>query len=162
VAWRGLAWHGMDRRVGQGMVITVDSREQVPWVFPPEFASVRRGTLRAGDYALHGDDNFAIERKSLDDFCGTVSSGWDRFQRELDRMANFPALVVIVEAGMDDVIWHRYNHERVLPTFVMKRVAQLTMMNVSVLFAGNADIAAGLCWKLLRERAKQLEDLPGA
>ena len=77
--------------------IIIDTREQRPWRFPPEAAFVRRGTLSAGDYALEEDTAFAIERKSLDDFIGTVSTGWERFQRELERMGGYAARCVIVE-----------------------------------------------------------------
>ena len=66
--------------------IVIDTREQQPWHFPRHLAAVSRGTLSAGDYALEGDRGFAIERKSLPDFVGTISSGWERFRRELERM----------------------------------------------------------------------------
>ena len=51
--------------------IIIDTREQTPWSFPPEIP-VEIGTLKTGDYALAGDDAFAIERKSKDDFLGTI------------------------------------------------------------------------------------------
>jgi len=143
------------------MIITVDTREQIPWVFPVEFATTRRAALRAGDYALLGDDNFAIERKSLDDFVGTLGTGWERFQRELQRMDGWPAKVVLVEGSMLSIMHHDYNHPNMLPAFVCKRIAQLTMQGVAILFADNETIAAGLCWRILRERQKELEDLPG-
>ena len=60
--------------------IIIDTREQRPWVFPA-YAAVRVGTLKQGDYALEGDDRYAIERKSLEDFIGTIFSGWERFKR---------------------------------------------------------------------------------
>jgi len=143
------------------VVITVDTREQTPWQFPPEYATTRRGALRAGDYALHNDAGFAIERKSLDDLVGTLGSGWARFQRELDRMAGYPARVVLVEGSMLSIMHHDYNHPEMPPAFVCKRIAQLTMQGVAVLFADNETIAAGLCWRILKERQKELEDLPG-
>jgi ERCC4-type nuclease len=87
--------------------IIIDTREQSPWSFPPECAVTVRGTLSAGDYAIYGDDSFAIERKSLDDFLGTISSGWERFQRELKRMesASFPARIIIVEGDFVSIMY---------------------------------------------------------
>jgi ERCC4-type nuclease len=88
--------------------IVIDTREQAPWGWEPHLATTRVQGLAAGAYALEIDCEqvkrretlavrFAVERKSLDDFLGTISTGWERFQRELDRMELFPARVVIVE-----------------------------------------------------------------
>lgn len=141
------------------MQITIDTREQQAWSFP-EYIKTKREALGAGDYALLGDRSFAVERKSLDDFVGTISSGWPVFQKELMRMrdAEFPARVIIVEADWSEVINHDYNHPEVLPHFVLKRVAELTLMRVSVLFCSNPTSAAGLCWKMLETYKGLIED----
>ena len=138
--------------------IIIDTREQQPWSFPEDQVVVFRKGLKTADYALVGDDEFAIERKSIDDFVGTVSSGWDRFKRELDRMseANFPVKVVIIEGDFADIINHRYNHSRVMPKFVMKRISELIMMKVTVMFASNALMATGMCYTVLRQRQREL------
>jgi len=139
------------------MTIVIDTREQRPWHFPPEMAKTVRRTIDAGDYALLGDEqNFAIERKSMDDFTGTISSGWKRFRRELDRMkmAQFPARVIIVECDMDDIIKHRYNG-KITPRFVMKRIAELALDNVSVLLGGNHLQCTGMAFAILIERHRR-------
>lgn len=140
------------------LTIIIDTREQTPWAFPAWWANTRRGTLNAGDYALEGDPAFAIERKSLDDFAGTLSSGWDRFQNELERMqaAQFVARVVIVEGSLADVLAHNYSHPNVLPPFLLKRVATLTLWGVTVLFAGDPLAATGLAFTIFYARAKEL------
>ena len=103
----------------------------------------------------------------MDDFLGTVSSGWERFRRELARMeeARFPAKVIIVEADYrrccfeataEGIASPDHNHPMLMPQFVNKRIAELTMMQVSVLFAGNYYIAAGLALAVLKERYLQL------
>ena len=71
--------------------IVIDTREQTPWHFHPEVATATRGTIKTGDYALLNDDGFAIERKSLNDFVGTIGKGWDRFCREIKRMDGWRA-----------------------------------------------------------------------
>lgn len=139
-----------------GLVIVIDTREQTPWHFPPDVCETCMFPLKAGDYALRGDSNFSIERKSLDDFVGTVSSDWDRFLRELDRMKGFPARVIIVENQYKEIINHGYSHPQVRPRFVIKRIAQLTMMGVSVLFADDRTMAAGLCYSILKRRHEEL------
>jgi hypothetical protein len=148
--------------------VIIDTREQSPWSFPAQFAAVTIHTITSGDYALAGDDaHFAIERKSLDDFLGTISSGWERFCRELDRMeeSGFVARVVIVEADFEavcfreeagEVVPPRHNHPNLTPQFVAKRVAELVMRGVCVLFAGHKAYAAALALKILQRRAEQI------
>lgn len=150
------------------MVIVIDTREQRPWSFPPDI-EVEYGTLRTGDYAIKGDPGFAIERKSGDDFIGTLSSGWPRFCRELNRMdeAGFPAKVIVVECDFEKfcyriqqgrIIPPDHEHVRLTPQFVMKRIAQLTMRNVSVIFAGNAEYGAAIALRIFYERMERIED----
>ena len=101
------------------MTIIIDTREQKPWHFPPEFAATVRGTLQVGDYAIKGDNKFAIERKSIDDFTSTITTHWARFNRELERMrwAQFVALCIIVETDVKHIIDHEYNQPTVLPKY---------------------------------------------
>jgi ERCC4-type nuclease len=150
--------------------IIIDTREQRPWSFPPHLAMVRTGTLRIGDYAIEGDSMFAIERKSLDDFLGSISTGWERLEREIWRMdgAGFQARVIIVEGdyvqccfvqsetGSSNIDYPDHIHSKLTPQFIMARIARLTMMGVSVLFAHNADLAAGLAIAILTDRWREL------
>jgi len=153
--------------------IVIDSREQAPWAWSPHLVRTSVRGLDAGDYALADDCteiagrasfavSFAIERKSLDDFVGTISSGWDRFCNELYRMREFPARVVIVEGNFADCCFGgdgvapKHNHPQIMPQFVASRVARLSMMGVSVLFAGDAMLAAGLAYRVMVERARRV------
>ena len=153
--------------------IIIDTREQAPWAWSPSDAVTSVGALVAGDYALAEDCEavkgrktlavrFSIERKSLEDFLGTISTGWERFQRELIRMESFPARVVIVEgdfvsccftAGAEGIIPPPHNHPNMRPAFVARRISELTMQGVSVLFAGDAAMASGLAYRIFRRRA---------
>jgi ERCC4-type nuclease len=137
--------------------ITIDTREQAPWMFPPEVATTSRGTLAAGDYALEGDGGFAVERKSLSDFVSTITREWDRFGRELQRMAEmwFPARIIIVEADYHEIIDREYPG-MCQPGFVIRRIAELSMMGVSVLFASSSIQAAGLAYSIFKRRYEQI------
>lgn len=125
---------------------------------------MRRGKLDAGDYALDGDTRLSIERKSLDDFLGTISSGWERFERELERMANqrHVARCIVVEGSIADIANGKHNHSRLTLGFVMKRIGRLTLEGVSILFAEDHNIAAITAYGILRERNKDLEEIYGA
>ena len=137
------------------MKIIIDTREQCPWHFG-DLAEVSRGTLPTGDYALAGDSGFAIERKSLSDYVQTITSGWQRFRRELDRMKVYPVRVVIVEGEWMDILTGKYPGN-VPPPAIIARTSELIMDGVSILFCSNSMAAAGLCWRLLVERKKRLE-----
>jgi len=141
--------------------IVIDTREQRPWHFPDGEVDVRRGTIGAGDYCLEGDGEFAIERKSLPDFVGTVCVEWERFQRELMRMSGVPARVVIVEGSVGQIMNGDYTHPGIKPGFVMKRVAELTLMGVCVLFCENNVMAAAMAWRIFWNRRRMLDELAG-
>jgi ERCC4-type nuclease len=137
------------------MKIIIDTREQCPWHFG-DLAEVSRGTLPTGDYALAGDTGFAIERKSLPDYVQTITSNWQRFRRELDRMKRFPVRVVIVEGEWMDILTGKYPGN-VPPPAIIARTSEMIMDGVTILFCSNSTAAAGLCWRLLVERKKRLE-----
>ena len=147
------------------MHVTIDTREQTPWTFPA-WVRVCRGTLPTGDYALAGDA-WAVERKTLDDFLGTVSTGWERFLREIERMNGWRAKAIIVEADFSACCFREapaggvilapdHSHPRLTPAFACSRIAELTMRGVSVLFAGSHEQGAALCYHLLRQREVEL------
>jgi len=156
--------------------IVIDSREQTPWGWEPCDAITHVRALAAGDYALDADCEevkgreslavrFAIERKSLDDFLGTISREWARFQLELTKMESFPARVVIVEGNFADCCFNydkngilqtpQHSHARLTPRFIARRIAELTLSNVAVLFCGDAALASGLAYRILRRRHEE-------
>lgn len=107
-------------------VITCDTREQAPIKLAHATAA---GTLNVGDYALAAphDARVRIERKSLGDWCGTMSdrkverkggrkgigptedSAYLRFDRELERaVAANLYVVMVVEANINDAQRFQY------------------------------------------------------
>lgn len=76
--------------------IIIDTREQNPFRFPDYKTEHKK--VECGDYALAEafDKNIYIERKSLNDFVGTMSGGYERFGRELDRAKSLNHYVVMV------------------------------------------------------------------
>jgi len=150
--------------------IVIDTREQTPWAFDPSVVEPEIGTLKTGDYALAGDLHFGIERKSLDDFLGTISSGWNRFTHELGRMDQAAWMVkpIIVEADFQSVFFAtdaqgnlvspQHRHPKLTPQFIRMRIAELVMnYEANVHFAGDPFLAAGLAVELFKQRQKQLE-----
>jgi hypothetical protein len=89
--------------------IFVDTREQTPlrFNFPIEIK-----TLNYGDYSFSDSGascDCYIERKSLNDFLGTLSGGFKRFKNEIERANSHNAyLVVVVERNFNDC--RSFNH----------------------------------------------------
>ena len=97
--------------------IIEDTREQTPLTFP-EGIAVERDTLSTGDYSIRGYENcFAIERKSITDFAGTMMGGYQadtqkpplRFNNELARLKHFDLAAVIVTATPEELITFHHN-----------------------------------------------------
>jgi ERCC4-type nuclease len=144
--------------------ITIDTREQTPWHFSEHLAITNRATIKQGDYCVKDDEGFAIERKELNDFIQTIFSGWERFQDELKRMdkQNFPARIIIVESDYKRVCFTYsdsgeieppdHEHYKITPQGVNSKIAELSMMGVSVIFAGNPQYASALAYAILSYR----------
>jgi hypothetical protein len=121
-----------------GFCIFVDSREQSPLVidYPTEIKG-----LKFGDYALNDPDNKCyIERKSISDFIGTLSGGYERFCREIERsLAADANLVVLVERSLQECLSFQYLNYvskkiRVTPEFVFFNVREIIQKYPSVQF----------------------------
>jgi ERCC4-type nuclease len=146
--------------------VVIDTREQKPWSLPQEYCDSVRGTLKTGDYAILGDNDFAIERKSLNDFVGTITRGWERFIREIGRMDRFSVKVVVVEANFRDFcFWEqdgelqspKYNAPKVTPQFLMSRMAELIMdYEMNIIFGGDALLSSVIAVRLLQKRYIEL------
>lgn len=81
----------------------IDTREQIPLDLAP--LQTVRGTLRTGDYSLQNLEHvICLERKSLPDLLGCMTSGRERFEAELMRMRGHDVRVVLVECDWSDLL----------------------------------------------------------
>ena len=89
------------------VTIAIDTREQAPlsgFTLP----SVR-ATLKTGDYSVVGAEHlFAVERKTVSDLIGTLTTGRERFERELVRLSEMRRACIVVEGDLDTIIGWRY------------------------------------------------------
>lgn len=87
------------RRVAglDALVIVVDTREQYAYRFSGRPVETRRLALPAGDYAVKAGESILalVERKSLENFCSSLSDGTLSFQ--MQRLAEFQHPAVVVE-----------------------------------------------------------------
>lgn len=83
----------------EDLKILVDTREQKPL----KFKKSEELKLDFGDYTVGGKDyNYTyVDRKAEQDFKGTLSGGFERFRRELQRVKDFDSyLFIVVESSM--------------------------------------------------------------
>ena len=89
--------------------VIIDTREQLPYSFSDRVVAVR-SPLAAGDYSVAEVEHLlAVERKTLDDFVSSVIRDRPRFRRELEKLRDYRAACVVVEASLGDIVAHRYH-----------------------------------------------------
>ncbi len=86
--------------------IIVDTREKdvVSYDFEKFPVDVERDKLDTGDYSIEGyEDEFAVERKSLDDLATSCGKDRDRFQEQIRRGGDLGGFAVVVEGSRESV-----------------------------------------------------------
>ena len=133
-------------------VIYIDTREQKPLKFE---IPVEIKTLNFGDYAFSNEEasgNTYIERKSIGDFIGTMSGGFERFRKEIERSVEKDAyLIVLVEESLSNCLSFNYlphvsKKIRATPEFVFHNVRKLIQEypTLQFLFVKNREEAVRL------------------
>lgn len=120
--------------------IYIDTREQKPFRFHCPFELKH---LTFGDYALNDfqhSGNIRIERKSLVDFIGTMSGGYERFNNEIKNAKKDNAyLVILVTTLMSKALAFDYipflkDKIKATPSFIFHRVRDLLQENDNIQF----------------------------
>ncbi len=136
----------------------IDTREQLPldlkWRSGQQLNSVR-GTLKTGDYSLVGfEDHISIERKSLADLLMCVSAQRERFERELDRLAQIKVRAIVCEGSWTELETGNYR-AKVHPNAAIGSVLSWVARGIPVIMAGNRIRASEYVARLLVHGAKQ-------
>jgi hypothetical protein len=133
--------------------ITIDTREQKPIKLLNY--NVISEKLDFGDYSCDGI--LAVERKSLSDLVSTLSSGFDRFNREIERasLAN-GYIVVVTECDINKFLSFSYSRTgkfaKASPDFIFHRfrdVCKNFPENVQFCFSGGRAESSDLIPKIL-------------
>jgi len=115
-------------------VVVVDTREQKPYRFPRSVTQM----LQTGDYSIQGfEDQVTIERKTKQDAYSSLGGGRARFQREMERLADFDYAAVVIETSLPDFLtpppFSRLNPNSAICTLL----AWSVRYGVHVFFAGD-------------------------
>jgi len=137
------------------MKIVIDTREQDALDFVGESEP---GSLPTGDYSLRGlESNIAIERKSLSDLIGSMTSGRDRFERELQRGKALDYFAVVVESDFEAIASGIYRSKMNPTSAVASILAFSVRYNTPIFFCGDKQQTAQITEGLLRQYLRQFE-----
>lgn len=124
--------------------IVVDTREQKP--IPFKGYEILSQCLKVGDYCDCEDvtGNLVVERKALGDFISTLSSGYERFCREVERgVASNTNVVVMVEYPLSKSLGFNYlpqcQHTKCRPEFIFSRLREMMQKYSNIQFMFTKD-----------------------
>jgi len=133
--------------------IFIDSREQQPL----SFKNSEILKLDFGDYTVGGDDYSYtyVDRKSEQDFKGTLSGGFTRFTRELERVKKFDSyLFVLIESDLTNIYKNnRWGPHKSNLNFIYHNMRVLTHDfngNCQFVFSGSRENSEKLIPKILK------------
>ena len=134
--------------------IVVDTREQTPLVID-SFPVVTEG-LPVGDYGLQNfstweNPRFIIERKSLPDLIGSLTSGRARFMREVELLRRFEFAAIVIEGNQSDVEAGEYRSTATPESILQSLYAIEVRTNVHVKWCGDRRGASAAVQSLARQ-----------
>ena len=129
--------------------LMIDTSEQAPWRFT---CFTERVNLPTGDYSLKGFESvLCVERKSIPDLVKTVIGDWQRFSRQLKRMAEMDVAFIVVEGSPSDLLEHKYTGDT-NPLSVRGRLNRILLKyGVHTMFLENREIAAAWVQNLFQQ-----------
>jgi ERCC4 domain len=109
--------------------ILIDTRENKLLSFGCD-TEIRK--LDVGDYAaINNPHNIFIERKSIQDFIGSITSGFDRFSREMERaVKNDYYVIILIESKINNLFGFKhlgYLHTEASADYVNKKMRDLLL-----------------------------------
>lgn len=146
-------------------ILAIDSREQKPLKF--ENIQTKPIKLAFGDYCFINEPYFSnvfIERKSIQDLWGTMSGGYERFNKEVERAKSQDGyLIVVVDYQFSKAQSYNYNkkYSKATADFIFHRIRELMQSfdNIQFVFSGGRKESVELIQKIgkLGEKAKTID-----
>jgi len=141
------------------MRIAVDNREQLAYSFQGYDCTTEPTTLNVGDYSIVGfTDKIALERKSIDDLVGCLTSGRERFERELARSRSLDRFCVLIEAAFEDLAKGIYRSAMKPHAACQSIIAWQIRYGVSFVFAGSRKTSEYYCFSYLQKYVYEIEE----
>ncbi len=139
----------------------IDTREQEPFDLAP--LQMESGTLSTGDYSAKGfESHICIERKSMDDLVGCITSGRERFERELMRMKAYPCRAVVIEGSWSHLAAGKYR-SRLIPKSATHTICSwVGRFGVPFQFCGGRALAEEFCSQMIFHECKRFAERAAA
>lgn len=149
--------------------ITVDTREQTPYLFTGYPVEITTGTLNAGDYSIPGfTDLVTVERKELSDLLGCLTHDRERFTRELERLRGYETAALLIEARLETIQAGKYRSRITPDAAVQSIISFMGRYRLPVFFAPDRAAGEHFIYDFLRhyvrhagQRYKALEQMGG-
>ena len=136
------------------MKIIVDTREQLPY----KFKDSEVGTIPIADYSACGLENYiAIERKELNDLIGCLTTGRERFERELFKGKALDYFALVIEASLKDLINHNYRSQMEPKSAIQSLVAFSVRYRLPIWFCESRKYAQRITESLLLKYGREIE-----
>lgn len=140
------------------MIVAIDNREQLAYSFHGYDCTVEATTLGTGDYSIVGfTDKIAVERKSLDDLLGCLTTGRERFEKELARARSLDRFCVLVEASFEDLAKGMYRSAMRPHSACQSIIAWQIRYGTPFVFAGSRKAAEYYCHSFLAKYLYEIE-----
>ena len=137
------------------MIISIDTREKLPYEFQ---TNSKVGTIPIGDYSIQGlEDCIAVERKTIDDLIGCLTTGRERFEKELQKGKALDYFALIVEASLLDIVDHNYRSQMAPKSAIQSLLAFSIRYRLPIFFAENRKYAQRITESLLLKYAREVE-----
>lgn len=135
------------RALSAGFTIHVDTREKYAFRFAGRDANLAQETLPAGDYGVRDGERWlaVVERKSIEDFIGSLSNGSLVFQ--LGALSELPLAAVVVEGRYPALFGVPRVKEGWLPD-VLSRL-QIRYREIPIVFADSRKFAEEWTFRFL-------------
>lgn len=131
--------------------IIIDTREQNPFLFNCYPCDIISDTLHTGDYSIEGaEDLCAVERKTLSDLVGCMTSGRNRFEKELERMTGYESAAVVVEEPLQNITAGTYWSKFSPISFYQSVLSFSFRYRVPFFFGHDRGHAEWICFNCLR------------
>jgi len=143
------------------MIIIQDSREQSPFPFDGpwyEGVIVKVAGLKTADYSIEGlEDVVGVERKSMPDLLGSISTGRERFEKEMVRALELDAFMVVIEEPFRNLGTKDYQSHMNRNAAIQTVFSWLSKYRCSFWFAESREGAEFATYNFLRHFHKRIK-----
>ena len=129
------------------MIIVQDSREQLALDFIGlDIERVETMGLAYGDYTAIVHEKpvpIVFERKGFSDLWGTMTSGYDRFKREMERAKKDNVKLILIIEGTYTDVWNGFERSQYDGASMLKKLATLyTKYDLEYIFCESRRVMA--------------------